>query len=797
MKQYIIITLVVFFTSFISTAQNGIIKGTVKNEKNNEPIPFANVVIQNTTIGAVTDFDGKFVISGVNTGFVRLEASSVGFQTRVTPEFQVTNSNETNIEIVLKESTTQLSTVTVSAGIFERDIESPVSMQTIGVSEIEKNPGGNRDISKIVQSFPGVGQTPVQRNDLIIRGGGANENRFFIDGIEFPNLNHFATQGASGGPASIINADFLREVNLYTGSFQANTGNALSSVLDMTLIVPSKEKAIHRVTIGASDFGFTYNGPLTDNTGILFSYRRSYLQFLFSAIGLPFLPTYNDYLIKTKTTFKNNDQLSIISLGAYDVNRLNLDRNETDQQRYILEYLPETNQWNYTFGATYRHFRKNGYSNFIASRNMFRNSSFKYQDNVETDSLKIQDYTSDEIENKFRFENVVFNKGWRWLTGFSGEYAKYSNTTFQKLFISGNQVNVNYNSSFDMFKYGLFAQVSGKLFKERLGLSVGLRTDGNNFNSSMQNPLNQLSPRLTLNYSISERWFATLSAARYSQLPAYTTMGYTENSQPVNKNGNLSYILAWHYVAGVEFIPDPNSLISIEGFYKGYSNYPVSLRDSVSLANKGGDFGVVGDEPVSSVGTGRAYGFEILIRRKLIEKMNFLLSYTFVKSEFTDLSGNYIPSAWDAGNIANILLSRNFKHNWTIGARWKYSGGSPYTPYDENTSSLVQAWDVQGRPYLNYSQYNTLRLKPYHQLDIRVDKQYFFKKWSLTAYIDIQNAYNFQYTSQSILLPAEDANGNPIIVNPTDPIDQQHYQMKTIENVGGNVLPTLGLIFEF
>lgn len=794
LSLYILLSLL----HFVAWTQNGVIRGTVKDEKTNQPVPFANVVIQNTSIGAVTDFEGDFVISGVPSGFVRLVVSSVGYQSFTTAELQVTNTNETVIEIAIRETATTLTGVTVTAKTFERNIESPVAMQTIGVSEIEKNPGGNRDISKIVQGFPGVGQTPVQRNDLIVRGGGSNENRFYIDGIEFPNLNHFATQGASGGPASIINADFLREVDFYTGSFQANTGNALSSVLDMSLLIPNKEKAVKRLTVGASDFGITFNGPVSKNAGMLVSYRRSYLQFLFAAIGLPFLPTYNDYLVKTKITLKNSDQLSFISLGAFDVNRLNLEQNETEQQKYILEYLPETDQWNYTIGATYRHFKKNGYVNYILSRNMFRNASFKYQNNIETDSLKIQDYSSDEAENKFRYENVFFTGSWRWLAGFAGEYDRYTNSTFQKIFLAGNQVDVNYQSSFDMFRYAAFSQVSGKVLKGSLGINAGLRMDANSFNSAMSKPWKQISPRLALNYAISEKWFATLSAARYSQLPAYTTLGYSDNGVFVNRENNLRYINAWHYIAGIEFIPDANTRFTLEGFYKNYDHYPVSLRDSVSLANKGGDFGVVGDEPVSSVGTGRAYGFEILFRRKLVDKMNLLLTYTFVKSEFTGFDrSNYIPSAWDAGHIVNLLLTRNLNRNWTIGAKWKFSGGAPYTPYDEYTSSLVQAWNIQGRPYLDYSQYNTLRFDPFHQLDVRIDKEYFFNKWSLTVYFDIQNLYNFQFRGQDIILPEEDASGTPVVVNPSDPADMQVYQMKTIENTGGNLLPTLGLIFEF
>lgn len=792
------ILILLFGLSVAGFAQQGLIKGRVFDSKNNEALPFTNIIIEGTTIGASSDFEGNFIIAGVEPGFYRLKASSVGYSPYISEEFQLSNNRPVYIEMPLQQANIELNGVIIKAPIFERRDESPLAMQTIGISEIEKNPGGNRDISKVIQAFPGVGQTAVYRNDLIVRGGGANENRFYIDGIEFPNLNHFATQGASGGPAGIINTDFIKQVDFYTGSFSSNQGNALSSVLDMTLINPNNENTAYRLTLGASDFGLTFNGPLSKNSGLLVSVRRSYLQFLFQAIGLPFLPTYNDYLVKYKINLSERSQLSIISLGAFDINRLNLERNETEQQRYILDYLPETDQWNYTIGAVYKRFNDDGYNNIILSRNMFRNRSMKYIGNIKEDSLLTQDYTSDEIENKFRFERVIFGKKYRLLYGLSSELATYSNTTYQKIFSNGSFGVLNYNSDLSIIKYGAFAQYTRKFVADKLSLSLGLRMDGNTYSTEMQNPINQLSPRLALSYRINGRLSFSASLARYNQLPAYTTLGYRDSlGTLINKVNGLKYIKSDQIIAGLEYQPDENSRISLEGFYKFYSQYPLSLADSVSIANKGGDFGVVGDEAVVSSGNGRAYGFEILARRKVLDQLSLLMSYTFVRSEFSDFDNNYIPSSWDSRHIVNLLALVNFRKHWSIGIKWKFSGGAPYTPYDLESSSLVQAWNSQGRAYPDYSQFNSQRLKSFHQLDLRIDKEYYFKKWSLNLYFDIQNAYNFQAQGQDFLVRETDpVTGLPIIVNPSDPIESQRYQLKYLKNTSGNVLPTLGIIIE-
>jgi len=217
--------------SFFAYSQSGVIKGRVFNEKNNEPLPFANVIIQGTNIGSTTDLDGRFIFSGLKPGYVKLVVSTMGFEKKVSNEFMVNNAKSANVEIGMKENVINLKEVVIKAAVFEKKEESPVSVKSLGISELERSPGGNRDVSRVIQSLHGVASGLSFRNDVIVRGGGPNENRFFLDEIEIPNLNHFATQGGSGGPVGIINIDFIKDIEFYSGAFPATRGNALSSVM--------------------------------------------------------------------------------------------------------------------------------------------------------------------------------------------------------------------------------------------------------------------------------------------------------------------------------------------------------------------------------------------------------------------------------------------------------------------------------------------------------------------------------------------------------------------------------------
>jgi hypothetical protein len=785
----------------LNYSQSGIIKGAVVDATNNEPIPFANIYIENTKSGISSDLDGNYIIKNLKPGLYNITCSFVGYKSKSFSEIIVSSNKPTSLIIKLIESSTNLDVVEITASPFQKSEESPVSKRNISATEIYRNPGGNRDISKVIQSLPGVASTVSFRNDIIIRGGAPNENRFYLDGIEVPNINHFATQGSSGGPVGMINVNFIREVDLYSGAFPANRGNTLSSVLEFKQVDGNPDRLATTFTIGSSDIGMTFDGPIGEKTTFVMSARRSYLQFLFKLIGLPFLPTYNDFQFKTKTTIDDKNQFTVIGLGAIDDFVLNTSINDNvtdvdlrERNEYILGYLPVTTQWNYTIGTNWTHFKENSFQNFVFSRNHLNNRSVKYSNNIESPENLRQDYISQEIENKFRFENTIRKSGWKINYGLGIEYATYTNSTFQKIEFQGDTLTVDFDSELNLLKSSLFGQISRKFFSEKLIGSLGLRTDQNSYSKEMNNPIEQLSPRFSLAYTLSDKLSLNFNVGKYFQLPAYTVMGYKDvNGELINKNNNLTYINNKHIVAGIEFNPEKYSKITIESFYKKYDNYPFLLGDSISLANLGGNFGVIGNEAVKSSSSGRSYGLEFLAQRKLSKSFYGILAYTWVRSEFRNKYDNYAPSAWDNGHIISLTGGLKLKNDWEIGMKFRFAGGSPYTPYDYATSSLIQVWDANSFGVFDYDNLNNGRLKSNHGLDLRVDKKWFWKKVALNLYMDIQNLYNFQAETQRSLIANQDANGNLLI----DPNDPTRYSLKYISNVSGTVLPSIGLQFEF
>ncbi len=776
------------------TAQNGIIKGRVYDAVNNESIPFANVTLQGTGTGSTTDLDGFYSIENLPAGQYNLQVSYVGYKTAILYDNQVSGARPLTLDIALEAAVEQLNVVEVKGSAFSKTEEAPVSLRSIGVNEIKRSPGGNRDISRVVQSLPGVASATSFRNDIFIRGGAPSENRFYIDGIEIPVINHFATQGSSGGPVGMINVDFIREVNFFSGAFPANRGNSLSSIFDFTYRDANKDRLFFTATLGSSDLGLTVEGPMGKKTGFIFSARRSYLQLLFKALQLPFLPTYNDFQFNVKHKINDKNSISFLGIGAIDQFALNLSANDTELQQYLLANLPVNEQWNYTIGTKYTHFAKNNYTNVVVSRSHLNNRAVKYAQNDETKPENlILDYNSQEIENKVRIENVARKNGFKFLTGINYEFATYTNDTYNNIAVNGNVVVIDYDVKLNLNKWGAFAQVSKGLVNDRLMLSAGIRTDANSYSSQMNNLFKQLSPRFSLSYTLLPELNLNFNTGRYYQLPTYTSLGYQENGEFVNKQNQLTYIQCDHLVGGIEWNTKKNSRITLEGFYKLYANYPFSIKDSISLANLGSDFGVIGNEEVVSISDGRTYGAELLFQQKLFKGLYGIAAYTLSWSQFTDKNGNYIPSSWDTRHILNLTAGKKFKRNWELGMRFRFSSGLPFTPTDIATSSLIPVWNIAGQGLPDYSRINEERGSAFHNLDVRVDKKWFLKRWNLNLFFDIQNIYNFQSEGQPILNVVRDETGNPI----PDENNPGSYQTKLLENINGNLLPNIGVVVEF
>ncbi len=777
------------------------LRGRVIAEQTGRPLQLSQVIVIGANLFALTDSLGRFEFMEIPSGYQKILIKNFGYEDYMVDPILFDRNSTEELEVELVQNVQDAGVVRVTARSLRRNEVPPIGVKKLNIEQIERAPGGNRDIAKVVQNLPGVAPTPQGRNDLIVRGGGPNENSFFVDRIEIPILNHFQTQGATGGNVSIVNSDLLSGATLYTSAFPANRGGALSSVLELTMKEGNSDRFQTRLAVGASDFSATIDTPLGEKSSLIASYRISYLQFLFAALDLPILPTYQD--LQFKYVFKPNDKnkLKILGFGALDNNDLNLEMENLDPSaQQLLNFLPENDQFSYVLGAVYTRLLDNGSLDVVLSHNRLNNKLDKWLDNNK-ESLQTLDYASNETEIKSRVEyNGRLGGGYTLNAGVGVEAGWYDNSTSQIIFLGQDTIPTLYTSELNVYRYSLFGSVNKRFFDDNLRLMASLRLDGNSYNSKTANPLRQLSPRLSVSWIFAPKWSLNGNVGRYYQEPSYTTMGYRDSLGVLVNKDRVEYIGSNQYTLGVAFAPSVSQRLAVELFLKHYDHYPMSLVDSTAIGSAGADVFAVGAEPVASVGELRAWGVEVSYQNEDLWGFNLFTTYTYYHSEYAKLdaefkpTSEFIPTNWDYTHLFNFLLSRKFGKNWEVGLRWRFAGGGPYTPYDVDLSSQIDTWETNGRPVLDYSLNNTQRLPAFHQLDLRVDKNWYFKKWSFGIYLDIQNLYNYSAYGQDILLPEVDLNGQYV----EDPDKPGYYKMVEYPNsIGGSIIPTFGVMIEF
>ncbi|MFI3318305.1 MAG: carboxypeptidase regulatory-like domain-containing protein [Rikenellaceae bacterium] len=760
------------------------IRGKVIDSGTRKGIPYVAVSIASLPQkGSVSADDGSFVIEGVEGGVYNLYASSIGYAAALTDGFQLSASTPA-VVIEMSPGGEQIDSIVVIRSLFRRIVESPVSMRRVGVQQIEKSPGANRDISRVVQSYPGIAFSPAAyRNDLIVRGGSPSENSFYMDGVEIPNINHFSTEGASGGPVSLINADLIREMDFYSGSFPADKMGAMSSIMDIELRDGDTEQRQYKATLGAAEVALSGDGYLGDKCDYIFSIRQSYLQMLFGVLGLPFLPNFIDGLIKVNYNLSPAHKVSFLALVGIDDMELN-EEGTSSTAEYILGYLPQIKQQSYTFGAVYNHFGGDHSERLSLSYSALRNENIKYFDNDDSsaDNLWYR-YLSRDGSLTLRSDNSRYLDRWRVRFGGDLSYNRYSSNYFRQV---SSAAEIDYDDMLITCGYGLYASGGYTSASDRFTASIGARVDGNSYSSLASNPLRQLSPRLAASYLFDHDISLSASAGIYYQMPPSSALSYEQDG--VRVNSDLTYSSVRQATLGLEWQPSRGVSLSMEGFYKSYSDLPVSLETGVPLADEGTDYGVIGAEALVQSGVGRAYGAELMAQWQILDRLSLVGSLTLFKSEYASQRGaEYVASSWDNRYIFNGTASYNFRRGWSVGAKLSSIGGAPYTPYDLELTSQVEVWDSTGQPQVDYDSYHSERLPSYTQLDLRVDKSFYFKKWMLGLYLDIQNALGAKYRQADLWISTGEY---------TD-ASQQYYVLESLENSSGTILPTFGLTARF
>ncbi|MEJ2540012.1 MAG: hypothetical protein P8188_08595, partial [Gemmatimonadota bacterium] len=567
------------------------------------------------------------------------------------------------------------------------------------------------------------------RNDLLVRGGGPGENAYYLDGIRIPQINHFATQGATGGALGLVNVDFIREAEFYRGAFPVRYPDALSSVLVIENRPGSVEGIRGDVTLGASEAGLTLDGPLGDGGNWLFSVRRSYLQFLFQALDLPIRPDYWDAQTRIELNPTERDRITVVGIGALDdFDIVEPEPGDTENEE-VFQRVIDNDQKSGTIGATWQRLVGDGVIRLVASHSR---TDYRFQDLDPEGDLVLRN-RSLAGETPIRLEGEVRRWGVEWAGGLRLSRETLETDVLQVATPGAPfDQDVVFDTQVTSWNPGGFLQGSVGLANGRARITAGVRMD----DVGALDAGFSVSPRLALELEVAPRWSLALAAGLHHQSPDLLSVAVEEDGSPVNTG--LRPIRNVQGVAGLAFEPDNVTRLSVEGFWKRYSRYPV-LRDDprISLANLGGDYGFIGAEPLIPDGEGRAYGVEFFGQRKLSGRFYALGAYTLSWSEFSGADGVFKPSSWDVRHALDLTGGYRVGERWELGTRLRVLSGRPFTPFDRQLSEAQ--FPITGRGVPDWDRIGEERTDAYLRLDVRGERRFEFDGWNAVIFLDLQN----------------------------------------------------------
>jgi hypothetical protein len=780
-----LILLLLTISTYVIAQNTGTFSGQIIDLKTQYPLEGSSVILEGTNIGVITDANGYFTFENVPTKSYNIQATYLGYESQTLYNVIVKSVGTPSLLFKLNEASEALDEIILSKSSFRTSKETPLSTQSFSAVEIETYPGGNNDIAKVAQSLPGISPSIGGfRNDFIIRGGAPNESVYYLDGVEIPNINHFSTQGSAGGPVGMLNVSFIREVTLSSSAFGAEYDNPLSGVLAFEQREGNDQKYSGNVRIGASEAGATFNGPLfkrekeRSNTTLMVSARRSYLQFVFALVGLPIRPDYWDYQWKLNHKIDERNSLTFIGLGSIDDFSVVAPDDFDVEQQAALETAPIIEQRTITLGLTWKHKFKDGTGqvNTTLSTNRLKNIFSQYQDNENKTGILFRN-DSKEQETKLRVHATQYIKDWKISYGLNVQQSVYTNNTDD---IVGG---LGYETAIDFAKYGFFGKLSRSFVNNRLSLALGLRSDADSFTNG-STLIDNLSPRLSASYMLNESssWKLNASVGRYFKIPTYTMLGFQNNSgEFINKSNR--YTQSDHYVFGVEYNLSPSARFTVEAFRKDYSQYPVSVLDGVSLANKGAGFEVLGNEAVIDTGSGQSKGIEVLFQQKLSNNFYGILAYTLFSSEFSGINNIRLPSVWDSGNLLTFTGGYKLPKNWEVSLRYRYAGATPFAPTDTAATLITYPQII-----IDYSRLGENKLSTFKQGDFRLDKKWNFEKLSFNFYIEIQNFLAQENPRPDEYTLARTDEG--VLISPQELIKIEREERNT-------PFPSFGFVFDF
>lgn len=724
----------VFFVSISAFAQtqlglNGSITGRVTERSTGQPIAGCRVSVIGVA-DTTTDDDGIFRLE-LPPGVYDVEISAKGFAPLVRNQVGVTGGRSVRLDVQLLVTLSEI--IDVKSSVFAENAEQAVSSIALDREALRQTPGSGGDPLRAINSLPAVSAASAEFADLIVRGGTTDENLVFVDRIPVDDFTYFTDKYDSGrgGRASILAPDVFETVEFSAGGFGARYGDRMSSALDISLREAARERVQGVFFVDSGTAGGSIDVPLGKRGSWLFSARRSYIDVALDVAGIADqniigYPATYDFINKVVYDLTPRHKLSFTAMNFLeffeqsDDQAFNVDR-RTDRFRMrrtsrrlatgatLSSTLGEKTLAQTTVWATGAHNDGSFYlpgSTFLQRARDLRDSRVGIKEDV--------NYAFDR-----RFE-LVFGGG---LYFDQANYRTFENTG---AFYSPLEEEFNAPPRDNRLELGTKASAYGYVqgtfrVSNIFSVTPGLRVDRYGLTGETL-----ASPRLGARFNARSNLAVTFAAGVYRQPPSVFVLSLT----PINRD--LKTQTATHLIGGVEWLIDENTRFRAEAFRKTYRDlaiHPVRLTQT-SFA----------DGNYFNAGRGNASGFELSVQRALTGFFSGQASYSFLRSRRSfDAGSPLVPSDFERPHQLVLIGITRF-YGFTVAAKYRLASGLPYTlrtPIEIFPGSFAYLQRIA-----SLNDINAGRLPNFASLDLRAEKRFAFRRWSLAPYIDYFNITN-------------------------------------------------------
>jgi hypothetical protein len=753
MKKNCIFLLLILFLALSTKAETNrlseqTVRGKVIDQDSKSPIIGASVIIvgSNPIMGTSTDLDGNFRIEKVPVGRIELQISYLGYEKKSIPNIVVGSGKEPVLTIEIIESIVKLEDIVVTGQRRKQEAlneMATVSAKVFTVEETKRYAGTFNDPARMVSAFAGVTGDPSGNNDIIVRGNSPKGILWNLEGVEIPNPNHFANEGASGGPINALNGAMLANSDFFSGAFAPEYGNAYSGVFDMKLRTGNNEKQEYSLSGGALGFDGTIEGPIKEGYGgsYLVNYRYSSLGLLDDLGIVDFfgVPKYQDISFKINLPTQNAGSFSIFGLGGLS----SIDQKDFDETNE--DYVQRTSYFEANLGVvglshSYpfndKTYIKNtvsvaGTQNFsdYYTRNEGSELFLAYQDKFTNSNAKFSSTINSKINNRHRIKaGIIYTK-----------------------------LNYNIFSEYDLVGDGIFTPMqnsdgnAGQLqafanWKYRLTDDVTL-ISGLHYMHFLLNNSVSIEPRMGMEYRANSAQSFTLGFGVHSKvenLSTYNAIVESSEGDYSTPNKNLDLGKALHMVAGYKHQFSQNLHLKTEVYYQYLYDVAVENDPTSPFVLNNEMSGYVNIDLVNK-GTGRNYGLELTLERFYANRFYFLATTSLFESKFTALDGVERNSAFNGNYASNLLIGKEFpigdrskNRSIALNSRITFTGGAYYTPIDLEAS--IESGDTE---YF-MDQYLDVKADDVFRADLSVSYRRDRKRTTHEFKIDVQNVTNHQ-----------------------------------------------------